>query len=222
MIRTVTVATGDWDMEGELFDMSDFIVSGVAEEISNMWADEAHNSLNKTRAGYIEGLSVEREGRAKYAVVLRGELNVMVELGSTPYDMKRFLLKGGGSKVIPLGFSKRSGAKSSKNTSRSVVGIGVPAAGNLPSNFKGLRHKITKPAVDGISVSSYEHSRKAYAGLRGGGAKGSGSDYTMFRTVSKNSDPSSWIHPGITARLLHEKVLDKLDIDGVVAKYKMS
>lgn len=41
--------------------------------------------------------------------------------------------------------------------------------------------------------------------------KGKGSQHMTFRRLSKNSDPSSWIHGGITARNLFPVVAKEVE-----------
>lgn len=40
--------------------------------------------------------------------------------------------------------------------------------------------------------------------------------YVSFRRASKNSDPLSWIFPGLTARRFSDKAIDQTDIETIV------
>ena len=125
----------------------DNIAHAIADKALKLWQEEADNSLNKTKEAYKQGLTLEKEGNASYSVVLRGELNIRVELGSTPYDMKRFLLKGSNKKVIPLEFASRSGI-SSGTPSRSVVPTSVSKKVDSMhgATFPGAGKPLTKTA----------------------------------------------------------------------------
>lgn len=222
------------------------ILSAVSQEIANNWRKAASQSLKSTRSDYIRGIVVIEEGRLTNSIVLKGEFNNKLESGAPPYDMKQYFMKSKKVKHnkkgqwylnIPfrLGAEGSLGenaafssvmpkevydvAKDLKPT-KTFLGFKVSSGSGMtkdqiPAKF---REVITRKDRDGFG--DYTHKHSIYEGMirteKINVTGGRSSQYTVIRTASANSDPSSWIHPGFKALNLADKAQTMTDLDVLV------
>ena len=145
-----------------------------------------------------------------------------IELGYPPFDMKKGILSGPKSRqgkngryaIIPFRWGTPGyGASEEINDKmdgplydvakrlRGVYESRLNADGGPPGEVSESqlvdvdKQHATGWAVPRVSHSGYEHIRPVAAGIRKEGAPRH-RQYRSYRTVSENSDPKSWIHPG--------------------------
>ncbi len=155
-----------------------------------------HSTSELKEAGVYEGARGLRESRITTIIrnTARGD--------QRSYDWGG-RLKGMGdlgrrSKVFPVtGDLARSGA--GKPGSQTLYPRGGEPTGSVRYTWK---------------TSPFENIVRFKAG------PGSGSRYSSFRTISENSDPQAWIHPGIQASHIAEKAINsvKTEFYGMLAK----
>jgi hypothetical protein len=79
-----------------------------------------------------------------------------------------------------------------------------------------LKIKGVRKELEGFP--EYKHKSSPFEGVvRKVDEKGRGT-YLKFRRVSDNSDESSWIHPGFTARNFMERAFETMNIETVYDK----
>ncbi len=85
----------------------------------------------------------------------------------------------------------------------------------LSFNSIPKEHQIIKTRPEVVvadrKFAAYKNKTSQFQGITKIG--GPGGAVMGFRRVSANSDPSSWIHTGISARNLADKVIQDLDIE---------
>jgi hypothetical protein len=131
--------------------------------------------------------------------------------------MKPGLLKGRDHVVVPFSHQAKGLTKAAREAAASG---GLPHLENpfnvamrTAQTYGPLRYKFVEglsrasfaqPLGGGLSLrtegasASYTWRNRMYEGLVRTGAKGH-SQYTTFRTVSRNSDPNSWLMPKVPA-----------------------
>ena len=87
---------------------------------------------------------------------------------------------------------------------------------SLPAKYqtKGKRGGVSD-SVSKKTFSEYEHKTSIYTGIQKSEKtyqNATQSMYNSFRRVSSKSDPNSWIHSGLIARKLADKVLNDFNI----------
>lgn len=207
-------------MKDAFFDPEEFdylITDELQKEALSKWAELANEALNTTAENYIDGLSSTRDDK-KVDIILEGALPVMQEKGAVPFDMKPGLLKGKDYVNVPIEHSK-PGSGGPNEMSKTIYS----KAKNL--NY-GQRFTDSTSKRKTSWHGEYKHKDTLYKDMlknKKSYEKQSGAGYVTFRRVSKNSDPSSWIHPGFTPLNLADKVANHLaDVyDGIINKIKM-
>lgn len=90
----------------------------------------------------------------------------------------------------------------------------IPSPYNIPSIRQPIAATQTTP-----SYGAYTHKHSIYEGIiktTGVYAKTNQNMYVSFRRASKNSDPLSWIFPGLKARNFCDKAVQQTDVDTIV------
>lgn len=226
--------------QSEIDNMMDFVVKEITHRFADEWTNEANRTLKSSRQEYISNLNVVDEGFAKGAVVLTGWLPNAVEQGLDAYDMKLGLLNGPNSRptksggrmnVVPFTFGTpgaleenfsnilpQSVYEAIKSKPQNVV---LPGGGmstrplkeeEVPQAFREPQKKSVK-LPQAKNAKEYQHKSSIYVGVRRVQDNVTGQNrYTSFRAVSDNSDPNSWLHPGINESDLATKTLERFDI----------
>lgn len=218
------------------------VVSGVTNIAKNKWEEFAKSSLKSTREQYIRSLVIGDEGIYVGYVVLTGVFNNMIEQGADPFDMKegfshaknvKIKKDGGWYMSVPMRYANPEAlaenpafsGKMPKGVYEVTKAQPVKKAVKLEqlpkiNQEKGVRNEIK--TNKGVTFKKYEHKTPIFQGIvrtevptpegtkLKGGAKHS--QYMSFRTVSDNSDPDSWIHPGFEPSNFKDKAIESMNI----------
>jgi hypothetical protein len=209
------------------------IISELATEFSMHW-EKAADVLGQTRQEYQNSIYVEKVNDFTYIVGLNGWLPNAVEQGISAFDEKsgfensnkvKYNKEGDWYLTIPF----RRGVEG-------TIGESTVFSGTMPSEvYKqaktlapreslkarnlpvGILEPKAKPRIGKSKIfEEYQRKHSIYEGIqRKEDIKGRGT-YTSFRRVGENSDPASWIHPGINAHNLAEKAFETMDIEATV------
>lgn len=90
----------------------------------------------------------------------------------------------------------------------------IPTPYNVPAERRAIAATDRSKAY-----AAYIHKHSIYEGITkqtGVYARTTQNTYVSFRRASKNSDPLSWIFPGLTARRFADKALDQTDVETIV------
>lgn len=230
--------------QGDMDALIDFTVKEVASNFANLWEKEAESKLRSSRDQYIRSIVVNDLGHAKASVDLVGQLPNMIESGAESFDMKVGLLKGKNSKLTKNGirfntvpFYIGTPGTLSENFSmelpKEVYEIilkkpqYIPIVGGMASQltFEDLPEKyiVKESRMVQHPVSKawahYTHKSSKYEGVQRQRSNVTRQNtYVSFRRVSENSDPFSWIHPGMQASNLADAALNELRIDFIVGR----
>lgn len=186
--------------------------------IRDKWQTEAQNKLMSTRADYLLGLDfnsirIPYDTSAPFngAVVLQGTLPNMIEAGYPAFDEKIGFSKspkivqtksGGWKLVIPFrhmtpgaymyGNSMPKDIYKQAKKLQGKSALKIPGAG--ATSWTGYQHRGGS-IYNGMQriVKSYQKATQAF--------------YMTFRTVSNNSDPMSWWHPGYKGAHIAESIM---------------
>jgi len=197
--------------------------------------------LGQSRQQYQRGLIVVSEGRFTGAVVLLGALPNMIESGASAFDMKVGFSKGkkvkqgkngGWYMTIPFRLATPGAAGFSEICSGSIPASVYAVVKKQPTTVtsqgvtrtQGLKfdqipkeYQTTKTrpevTIGEKKFDAYKNKTSNFQGVTKITTSTGGGQVMGFRRVSLNSDPMSWIHSGITARNLADKVEAKLDIE---------
>lgn len=214
---------------GQIDNMTDFTIKEITAQFAHEWEMKAAENLKSSRQEYIANLNVVDEGQAKGAVVLTGWLPNAIEDGISEFDMKDGLVNGpnaktgaDGKKYNTVPFSHGTPGSLAENFSNIMPkavhaiakkkAIGDPIKrGELPKKFQEKQKKnVIMP--ESKAFAQYQHKASIHEGITKNRDGAGNIGYTSFRRVSENSDPASWIHPGIEQRNLAEKALADFDI----------
>lgn len=211
--------------------LMDYTVKELTSKFAAEWENEANNSLKSSRQQYINSIVVVDEGFAKGAVMLVGELPNMVESGVDNFDMKEGMLNGPNAKEskdgttyntipyqhgtpgsLPENFSGGVMPKEVHAIAKSHAPKQPVKKDELPKKFQAKQKKnVVMPKSK--AVVRYQHKNSIYEGIsKQKDARTGQNTYISFRRVSENSDPASWIHPGIEAHDIASKALNNFDI----------
>lgn len=230
----------------EVETLTTLTVRRLAEAVIFHWREEASKSLYSTRAAYKNGIQLIDIDDKSAIVALLGNLNNMIESGSSPFDIKvgmshsskrKLKAKGKGwyitvpfrwATAMTLGenevFSNRMPlevyevAKELEET-LSAPNKKVVYGGKVVEAdlSKSLQGRRTRPAYG--KFGAYQHKSNIYEGIireEKTYEKTTQSKYFSFRRISDLSDPDSWIHPGFSAKNLAEKAVQEVNIDAIV------
>jgi hypothetical protein len=187
------------------------ILGQVAEVARFEWAKAARNRLRSTAELYISNLSPVEVRRNTATITLRGKFPNMLEQGCSAFDMKIFLLKSSkvkrtkkGKPYITIPFSHTApggGIRGPLTMPRPVYRLAsqLTVGGsslNLPIKLSGygMRSKLSQ---DLAKFGNYTWKSSPYQGMTKIQKSSGRTGFATFRRVSKNSDSSSWIHPGL-------------------------
>jgi hypothetical protein len=218
----------------------DFTVKQITARFAEEWEKNAVRELKSSRQQYINSLVVVDEGQAKGAVVLVGQLPNMIEQGTSSFDMKESFLKGpnaktgeNGKKYNTIPFSVGTPGALEENFNGGVMPkeiyaiaknkeVGKPVTSE---DLKQVPQSLREPQKKKIEIpesksfKEYQHKNSIYEGITKSKDSVTGQNsYQSFRRVSENSDPDSWIHPGIEAHNIAQKALDSFDIPTIVGE----
>ncbi len=211
----------------------------TAEASRQEWVRIARQRLRTTAKTYISSIGPVEMGRGTATIRLRGDtpggkLANALEQGAGPFDLKRGLLKSpkvshtkeGNKPYIHVPFQLKTPGGGARGAEPSVMPrsiyrlasqLGVGEQMKLPKKYEDYGIK-TRLSPDIARWGHYTWKTSPYQGITrtqtvGGAHLPAGkSAYMTFRTVSKNSDPSSWIHPGFRARNCMEMQSKKIPI----------
>lgn len=216
------------------------VISEVAIEFSQYWSNAA-NVLKSSRAEYKNSIYVEKIDDNNYIVGLNGFLANAVEQGIGAFDQKRWFEEsdkvkynkdGGWYLTIPFRFATSNAIGESSVFSNVMpsevynVAKGLKEGESLTKSMipSNLKEPSPKPKIQRSKLfEEYQRKHSIYEGIqRKEDITGRG-QYFNFRRVGKNSDPESWVHPGIEERNLAEKAFQNMDlpstVDAIVDKY---
>jgi hypothetical protein len=203
----ITVSSGDYSKVSNIMPcLEQTIQSAVIDSLEivrQKWIEEAKAKLRTGRAEYIAGLGedsiqISSDGLSG-SVVLTGDFAKKLEQGTPPYDLKEIFArsnkvkhgKNGGWYIdIPM----RQGTPNSVNFSSKIApGVYTRAKklpewgrmgntiNNVQTSWAGYRHK--NDVSSGLTKIPYQQGSRSL------------NTYMVWRRVSENSDPSSWMHP---------------------------
>jgi 6-pyruvoyl-tetrahydropterin synthase len=225
----------------------DKVIKNLSYAYLNQVESEAQRELHSTRNRYIQNLRFIDTGRMEGTIVLdytKDPLIKMIEEGANAYDMKQYFLKSSKVKfskngnpflTIPFRFATPSAVGESevfqgklpqevydivksKSATISIPGGGLRSQGvklnELPEQYQ---IKSTRPAIPGFEA--YEHKSSIYEGVsKRQDSVTKQNTYGSFRRVSENSDPRSWIHPGMKAKNLFEQALSNFRSESEITR----
>lgn len=210
------------ELEPDNFDsMVDEVVEQTAEIARDEWIRLARENLKTTQETYIENISpIDRPSITEAVITLTGDLPNMLEQGAQPFDMKPDLLKNAkigkkGGRYQDIPFKKGS-------PSQSKIAALPKDVFKKANNMKMGERYSDKNRLKNWNMGrpgGYEHKTGIYDDMHRSRTKGQGlNEFRSFRRVSDNSDPASWIYPGLRPLMLSEQVKDYLDtqIDSVI------
>jgi hypothetical protein len=210
--------------KSELDQIRELVIKAYVEEVYDNTVALATAKLATSKFEYVGALSVRKENRFTYSLVLDGsKLAGMIENGCGPFDMKVGFARS--SKVvytskgwyltIPMLFRSSSTVANSGEPGQILPRAIYDLIRNAPTTIRDLGDTVVSTLAGKDIPASYQPSALAalnstadkyipknsiYAGLIRKQDKASGqSSYNTFRRVSSNSDPRAWIHPGIPA-----------------------
>ena len=229
--------------EEEISSFHNLLLLHLEKAFGEQWQNEVNENLHSTRKEYEYAMFTDHPDNNSVVMGVtarKSQLAVNLELGCDAFDekigfsmsgKKHPTKKGGWYLTIPFR-SATSGALGESPAFTNVMPDIIEALvkrstkpiafEQLPAGFqgKGIRPTITS---GGRTFPAYQHKTARYEGMvhivphddvRGG--------YFTFRRVSnKNMGDNSWIHPGLAARGLLKKALDKTNVDEVVRQAKI-
>lgn len=223
----------------QIEDLLDYTAKEVTAGFAREWQNEANTTLKSSRQEYVNGIVVVDEGFAQGAVVLTGSFPNMIESGAETFDIKDGVLNGPNAKTgkdgkkyntIPFKFGIPTSLAENFNGGilpEEVHSILKERNANEPLekyDLKNLPAQLKEPQKKQVrmpeskSFAEYQHKHSIYEGVSKKKDETTGQNsYVSFRRVSENSDPASFIHPGIEAHNLAEKTLDSFQIDRIVS-----
>lgn len=219
--------------KGDVDNLMEFTVKEITAAFARSWEDTARNGLSQTRRQYINAIVVGEEGRFTGYAMLHPSSWIAnaVEYGASAFDIKDGILASSKSKPTADGSGRymsipfRMATPGSLGESEAFSGVvpepvfkAIGASEKLAAEegrSPALRvedlpspYDIPKTRAQVISKSksfeAYQHKSSIYVGLK---RKQDGGGLVNFRRISTNSDPMSWIHPGIEARNFAEITL---------------
>lgn len=213
------------------------ILSLTANAAREEWIKLARQKLRSSASAYISSIGPVELGRNQAVIRLRkdtpeGRFANAIEQGTGPYDLKKGLLKGPKAKQtidgkpythVPFqlktpgsGVSGPSPPVMPRSIYRMASQMGIGQQMKLPQKYEDYGIK-TRLSADVSKWGHYTWKTSPYQGIirtqtvRGQPVAGGKSAYVTIRTVSKKSDPASWIHPGFRAKNLIEEASNKLE-----------
>jgi hypothetical protein len=190
------------DLSKDLENIAGVSVFSVASAIRDAWAEEAKSRLNTTAKDYISSIRTEfRKSASEFIaeIYLEGKWANALEQGFGPFDMKPGFARSSKRKIsqenqwylhIPFRHTAHTATGKSGRPMPSAI---YRKASQLP---QWGRLQLNRPPA--TSWTGYQHKSDIYDGLTKVPESRSStrSAYFTWRTVSENSDPNAFIHPG--------------------------
>ncbi len=239
-IDTQAIAEQFYMDQSQINDLMDYTVKEITARFAAEWENEANRTLKTSRQEYIANLNVIDEGFAKGAVLLTGWLPNAVEQGMDGFSMIEGFLNGpnaktskSGAKYNTIPFSFGAPGSLPENFTGGILPTEVHEilkernAGEQLTSFdlKNLPQEYKQPQVKQVikpvskTFEEYQHKSSIYEGVsKRTDLKTGQNSYGSFRRVSDSSDSNSWIHPGLEAQQLADKVLQSFNIPQEVGK----
>jgi hypothetical protein len=210
-------------------DLVNYVVKTIAASYAANWEELAVRELHASRQQYVRSLVVKDNGKGTASVMLVGQFPNMIESGSPAFDIKEGILNGAKAKT----------SKDGKKYNTVPFYVGTPTS--LEENFNGglmpkeiyqemkdrevdkplTLSEIPKPFEEKKThkvemkpkqFEMYEHKNSIYEGLtKKQDSVTKQNTFMSFRRVSENSDPASWLHPGLVARNFSQRALSELN-----------
>lgn len=198
------------------------VLAAVMDGARAYWIQQAQRGLKSSRVDYIQGIQpVNRQGLVA-SIDLVGVLPNMVEQGVDGWDLRETLLQDGDPNVKRNkdGRKYRSIPFRHQTPGTQGQGGGVPMGDpykDVVENAERLGREIYAAAkklrpgqglAEGFAPKlKPHHTTDIYAGMQRMQAKGKSQvHYKTFRTISEDSDPQKWQHPGIEPHNFAESV----------------
>lgn len=190
------------DLTKDLDNIAGVSVSSIASAVRDAWVGEARARLHTTADDYISSIRTKFYRNASEFVAeiyLDGKWANALELGFGPFDMKPGFARSNKKKIsqenqwyLHIPFRHTTPSATGK-TGRPMPSPVYRRAPQLPQ--WGRMQSNRPPAT---SWTGYQHKNDIYDGLTKVPETSSGirSAYFTWRTVSQNSDPKAFIHPG--------------------------
>lgn len=204
----------------------------VANAVREKWVEIASSELHATRQAYLESISPVRVEGERAAIELRadseeGWLANAIEHGAPSWDMKQDFTPTGvtedGALYARVKFTY-GGERGNPKKGLRALGRPYGRTGEAEADRVGRRVRRElgkagggplKPGQVGLPSMKPTHKTDIYAGLtRSPGQIGVAS---LYRTLSENSDPDSWIHPGFEPHDFLERAVQETDVDTIAA-----
>lgn len=236
-IDTASISEQFYLDQDQVNSLMDYTIKEITARFAEQWEQEAIRSLSSSRQQYINGLVVVDEGFAKGAVVLVGELPNMVEQGANGFDMKEGYLNGPNAKIgsngnryntIPFSVGTPGALQENFNGGimpQEVYDVVKTKPEGQPLQQKEIPQQFRQPQKKMIqlpeskSFVEYQHKKSIYEGISKQKDSVTGqTSYKSFRRVSDNSQENSWIHPGIEAHNISDKVLSEFNVEVIVGR----
>lgn len=229
--------TSQFDITGEqIQSMFDNIAKSLAMVYYSKLEQEASNELHSTRQRYLQNIKLVDTGKLEGTVLLdysKDKLIQMLEEGASPFDLKLHLLNSAkvkftknGKKFITVPLRWTTGIEQGNISSSKMPDEIYKEArkldikeslklDNIPSQFqtKKTRPEI-KDSAGKILFDAYTHKSPIYEGITKMQDNVTGQNtYMSFRRVSELSNKNAFIHPGLVARKLMGKALEKMNLE---------
>lgn len=217
-------------------DVCDNIAKSMAASYARVLEKEANNVLKSTRERYVKNIRVIDSGRLEGTVLLdfsKDKLVGMIELGASPFDIKRGLLNGPNARVsrlgkkystVPFRWATPNALGESNVFSGTMPKAVYKEVKNLPSTGRLIEGKIPSPfnipkrreeikdSAGRTLFKQYQHKTSIFKGIVKTTDIVTGQNrYFSFRRVSENSDEDAFIHPGIPQYNLIQKALSNFN-----------
>ena len=203
------------------------------------WTEEATISLPGSSGGYVNAISKDPQGWAHIAVINNHPAAVYLELGIDAFDMKKMLqtsskvkISKDGKKYMHIPFEHKRDDLIKAGVDPQEISEMQPSTrdprkwGDRLTDFGDVGRK-TKYFIRRQSLRDL-HAQKVSEGMDKGKVSyewktsmfentykfkdtktGQTESFKSFRTISENSDPMSWIHPGIRAMNITGNAVEK-------------
>lgn len=192
------------------------------------WTEEATISLPGSSGGYVNAISKDPQGWAHIAVINNHPAAVYLELGVDAFDMKKMLqtsskvkISKDGKKYMHIPFEHKRDDLIKAGVDPQEISEMQPSTrdprkwgdrltdfgdvGKRKKYFTPTRGKMEKQTVSyEWKTSMFENTYK-FKDTKTGQTE----SFKSFRTISENSDPMSWIHPGIRAMNIAGNAVEK-------------
>lgn len=213
---------------------SNFFLDRATDAYMQKWEEIVDKSLKGTASSYKAGMDAKRIDDYTQVFLLEGKgdgkLGLMIEMGHEAFDQKPSFLNSPKRKAKKSGEGFYLTIPFRVATAEAIAASPIFASkqtqelqkiaknlkqgeylnkNNVPQELQnyGVREEMS-------NYPEYKHKSFDYQGLRHSTKENHG-QYEMFRRVSDESDPNSWIHPGFEAKNFMEKALQEIQIEKI-------